>query len=100
MSEGGVSRGELAARMGYRNTSKAHRHLDRLMQGGATPPEFETRLVAALNIDTDQYGAAVEATRELEREEARQRQEAEIAAARAAFRPHLRVIPERRIPRP
>ena len=100
MSQRGVSRGELAARMGYQNTSKALRHLDRLMQGGVTLPEFETRLVAALNIDTDQYGAAMEATRELEREEARQRHEAEIAAARAAFRPHLRVIPERRIPRP
>jgi hypothetical protein len=100
IAERGVSRGRLAAHMGYRNTSKALRRLDAFLEAGEAGPEFRARLIAALDIDPVQFETAMEATRELQRDEARRRDEAELAAARAAFRPHLRVIPERRIPQP
>jgi len=86
--------------LGYRNTSKALRHLDHLLLGGEPPTDFHKRLAIALDIEPLRYEAAIEATRAFYREEKRKRDEAEIAAARAAFKPHLRVIPERTIPQP
>jgi hypothetical protein len=100
MAERGFSRGKLAVEMGYRNVSKALRRFDAFVAGEETTPEFRPRLTAALDIEPDQFEQALEATRTLQCDEARQRDEAEIAAARAAFRPHLRVIPERRVPEP
>jgi hypothetical protein len=100
IAERGISRGQLATHMGYRNTSKALRRLDAFLEAGAARPEFQARLIAALDIDPVQFETAMEATRDLQRDEARRRDEAELAAARAAFRPHLRVMPGRRIPQP
>ena len=100
MIESGLSRGALASATGYRNVSKALRHLDRLRQGGRVPPDFQVRLIAALRVEPADFEAAVEATREMQRDEERRRRETETALARAAFRPHLRVIPERRVPQP
>jgi len=96
----GFSRGTLASAMGYRNASKALRHLDRLKQNGQAPLDFQVRLIEALGVDPVDFESAMEATRTLQREEARRQREIETALARAAFRPHLRVIPERSIPQP
>jgi hypothetical protein len=100
MMKSGLSRGALASAMSYRNASKALRHLDRLKQDGQAPPDFQARLVVALGVDPADFDAAMEATRALQREETARQHEAETAAARMAFRPHLRVIPERRVPQP
>jgi hypothetical protein len=100
MTEQGLTRGKLATAMGYRNASKALRRLDELLQGGQAAPEFLTRLTAALTVDPATLEAAMEATRAVQREEACRQYEADIAAARLAFRPHLRVIPERSVPQP
>ncbi len=96
----GISRGDLARTLGYRNTAKALRRLDDFRRLGDAAPDFQARLTAALGVDPTEFGAAMDATREVLREEKRLRREAEEARARAAFRPHLRVIPERRIPSP
>jgi hypothetical protein len=100
MMERGLSRGALTSATGYRNGSKTLRHLDRLKQGGQVPPSFQARLVAALGVDPVDFEAVLQATREIQRVEDRRRREAEIALARAAFRPHLRLIPERLVPQP
>ena len=100
MMESGLSRGTLASATGYLNVSKALRHLDRLRQGGRTPPEFQAGLIAALGVEQADFEAAVEATRKMQRDEEQRRRETEVARARAEFRPHLRIIPERNVPQP
>jgi hypothetical protein len=86
--------------MGYRNTAKALRHLDRLLQGGHADAAFIARLAAALQLDPFALEAAQAATRAQQADDMRQQREARLAAERAAFRPHLRVVPERSVPQP
>lgn len=100
MTERGLSRGALASALGYRNVAKALRNLDTLKGSGRITPDFQARLIAALEVDPMLFEAAVQATRDIQRDEERQRREAELAQLRAAFRPHLRVIPERSTPQP
>ena len=59
MTERGVTRGALAAALGYRNNATSLRHLDRLVDGDEVPPEFHRRFMTGLGIDRRELNAAV-----------------------------------------
>ena len=100
LHELGMSRAALGRAMGYTNVAKALRRFDRLCALGSVHPDVIERARVALQLDTNAINTGLEATREQERIAQEAQRAAEIEAARARFRPHLRVVPERRVPSP
>lgn len=95
----GITRGELARRLGYANLGKGARRIDGLVGGDlARVPELINRLPEALDLAPNTIAQAVDET---QREAERLKQEhiaAEEAEWRASFRPHAIIITERTIP--
>jgi hypothetical protein len=96
----GLTRGDLAARLGYRNISKAHRALSSTLTTGIAPPHVSAHLADALEEDEALVAAVMAATNRQREDEARARLLARETAYRTAFKAHLRVETERVIPQP
>ena len=94
----GLSRAELVRRIGYRNPSSGCRSLDRLLEEGVMTPFLLEGLPRALELPEEVVGAAVRATADMLRLEEEEEEARLEAAERAAFRPHLFVVTERRVP--
>jgi transcriptional regulator with XRE-family HTH domain len=95
----GLTRRGLAERLGFRDLTKGHQALSKLMLTGTVPPSI-TNLADVLEVHTSVYDEAISATaRQQEAEQQRQligREE----TYRAGFRPHLQIQTERTIPSP
>lgn len=95
----GLTRADLAARLGYVNVPKALRRLDHLMQYGEDPVLLP-KLAGALGIDQERVEAAVAATKAERAEEDQKAAQRREAHQRATFRPHILIETECRIPQP
>jgi len=95
----GITRGELAKRLGYVNVSKALRRLDRLCEGNLSySADLLSTLPKAIEVERTVVDQAIEERKEQIRL-ARQRAEAEAEAHwRATFRPHAIILTEHRVP--
>jgi hypothetical protein len=95
MRELGLSRAELAARLGYRNFAKGMRRLDEVCQGQLERhSELLARLPYALKIDPKVVYGAENKTRAQMSEAARQAAVAQEQEWRAKFKPHAIVLTE------
>ena len=92
MQDLGITRGELARRMGYANVAKGCRRLDQICAGDVKIPEnLRAELARGLEVDADVVNEAIEFTRA-------ERIAAEARAYRESFKPHAVILTERRIP--
>jgi hypothetical protein len=101
MSELDLSRGELAARLGYKNLARGIRRIDALCNGDLerTKQLFEL-LPQALETSTQSVKLALEESfREIKSAE-EQQAEAREKLWRENFRPHVIIVTERTIPTP
>jgi hypothetical protein len=96
----GLSRSEVVRRLGYLNADKGHRRLGRLLTTGAVPPQIGSVLAAAFEVEPGTVQAAIAETAAQHHAEKEARLDAEDAAYRAAFRPHLRAEVEHAVPMP
>jgi hypothetical protein len=96
----GLTRGDLAARLGYRNISKAHRALSSTLTTGTVPPHMAAHLAGALEADEPLMAAVMAATQRQQEDEARSRLLARETAYRTAFKPQLRIETARTVPQP
>ena len=101
MTELGVSRGEFAKRLGYKNIAKGIRRIDALCEGGIEGTKhFLDALPQALETSAETVKRALDQTvRELELAE---KQEAEVRDKiwREDFCPHAVILTERTVPSP
>jgi hypothetical protein len=101
MTELGLSRGEFAKRLGYKNIAKGIRRIDGLCEGDVEgTKQFLDVLPRALEISAETVKHALDQTlRELELAE---KQEAETRDKiwRENFRPHAIILTERTVPSP
>jgi hypothetical protein len=96
----GLSRSEVVRRLGYQNADKGHRKLNRLLSSGVISAQIGCVLVAALEVEPGTVQAAIAETAAQHEREREARLDAEDAAYRAVFRPHLRAEVERAVPTP
>jgi hypothetical protein len=101
MTELGLSRGELAKRLGYKNTAKGIRRIDALREGHiAGTKQILDALPQALEISSETVKRALDQTvRELELAE-KQEAEARDKIWRENFCPHAIILTERTVPSP
>jgi hypothetical protein len=101
MTELGLSRGELAKRLGYKNLPKGIRRIDVLCDGDLEgTKQFLDALPQALETSAETVKLALEETvREIELVE-RQEAEARDKIWRENFRPHAIILTERSVPSP
>jgi uncharacterized protein (UPF0254 family) len=101
MTELGLSRGQFAKRLSYKNIAKGIRRIDALCEGNIEgTKQFLDVLPQALEISAETVKRALEETvREIELVE---RQEAETRDRiwRENFRPHAIILTERTVPSP
>ena len=101
MKELGLRRGQLAARLGYRNISKGCRRLEQVSSGDLAGKEaLLAKLPGALDLPREVVAKAIQET--IEEIERAQRAEEERAEARwrADFTPHAIITTERSVPSP
>ena len=96
----GLSRTDLVRRFGYRDLNSGHRALTGVLLTGIAPPFIQEKLADALQIDQELLDAVLVATAQQIHDETRTQVLAREDAYRAAFRPHLQVATERRVPSP
>jgi hypothetical protein len=96
----GLTRTELVRRLGYTSLSNGHRTLSGVLLTGAVPPFIAKTLAAALELDQDLIDTLLRATDQQRHDEARTRMLGMERAYHDAFRPHLQIQTERRIPSP
>ena len=96
----GLSRADLACRLGYQDTSNAHKALAEVLTTGTVPRHMQKHLAKALELDEAMVEAVLELT-------IRQRQDGWRARLlvweqqyAAEFQPHLRTETERIVPEP
>jgi hypothetical protein len=101
MIELGLSRGELAKRLGYKNIAKGIRRIDALRDGDLEgTKQFLDVLPQALELSAETVKRALDQTvRELESAE-KQEAEARDKIWRENFRPHAIILTERTVPSP
>jgi hypothetical protein len=101
LTELGLSRGEFAKRLGYRNIAKGIRRIDALCDGDLEgTKQFLDALPQALETSSDTVKLALEQTvRELELAE-KQEAEARDKLWRENFRPHAIILTEHTVPSP
>ena len=101
MTELGLSRGEFAKRLGYKNVAKGIRRIDALCEGDIDgTKQFLDVLPQALETSADTVKRALDQTvRELELAE-KQEAEARDKIWRENFRPHAIILTERTVPSP
>ncbi len=100
-TELGLTRGALARRLGFQNSTKALRRLEELCEGEFARTDALIRaLPSALDVPTHDIVRAVEESKfQLDAAKIKEAPEEE-AAWRAAFRPHAFIATERSIPEP
>lgn len=96
----GLSRSDLARRLGYRDIGGAHKALAQTLTTGKVPRHMWRHLAQALEIDQATLDAVVELTTRQHRDEATVQALAREAAYRTAFKPHLRFTTRCPIPKP
>jgi hypothetical protein len=96
----GLTRTDLVRRFGYSDLNSGQRAFTEFLMTGVVPSFIERKLAEALEIDQGFLDAVLLATARQLHDEARTQILAREAAHRAAFRPHLQVATERRIPSP
>ena len=96
----GLSRTDLVRRSGYRDLNSGQRALTELLQTGIVPSFIEMKLAGVLEVDQEFLDTVLLATARQLHDEARSRILAREDSYRAAFRPHLQVQTERRVPSP
>jgi hypothetical protein len=96
----GLSRTDLVCRFGYRDLNSGHRALTDVLLTGFVPRFIEKKCAESLEVEQDLVNAVLVATARQLRDEAGSQMLAREDAYRAAFRPHLQVETERRIPSP
>ena len=101
MAELGLSRGEFAKRLGYKNIAKGIRRIDALCDGDLEgTKQFLDVLPQALETSAETVKRALEQTvRELELAE-KQEAEARDKIWRENFRPHAVILTEKTVPSP
>jgi hypothetical protein len=101
MIELGLSRGELAKRLGYKNIAKGIRRIDAWRDGDLEgTKQFLNVLPQALELSAETVKRALDQTvRELESAE-KQEAEARDKIWRENFRPHAIILTERTVPSP
>ena len=101
MTELGLSRGEFAKRLGYKNLAKGIRRIDALCEGDIEgTKQFLDVLPQALETSAETVKRALEQTvREIEMAE-KQEAEARDQIWRENFRPHAVILTERTVPNP
>ena len=101
MTELGLSRGEFAKRLGYKNIAKGIRRIDALCEGDVEgTKQFLDVLPQALETSAETVKRALDQTvRELELAE-KQEAEARDKIWRENFRPHAIILTERTVPSP
>jgi plasmid maintenance system antidote protein VapI len=101
MTELGLSRGEFAKRLGYKNLAKGIRRIDALCEGDIEGTnQFLDVLPRALETSAETVKRALEQTaRELELAE-KQEAEARENIWRESFRPHAIILTEDTVPSP
>jgi hypothetical protein len=101
MTELGLSRGEFAKRLGYKNLAKGIRRIDALCDGDIEgTKQFLDVLPQALETSAETVKLALEQTvREIELAE-KQEAEARDKIWRENFRPHAIILTERTVPSP
>jgi len=96
----GLSRTDLVRRLRFANLHAGHASLTALMMTGSAPPTIAAKLDEVLEVEPDLINAVLVATARQVRDEAGSQMLMREDAYRAAFRPHLQVETERRIPSP
>jgi hypothetical protein len=96
----GLSRTELVRRLGYGNLNGGHAVLTELLMTGTQSPIIAPRLAEALDVDPDLLDQVSVATARQQHDEARAQILERERAYRAAFRPHLQIQTERKVPSP
>jgi hypothetical protein len=96
----GLTRSDLVRRLGYENSSNGHRALTELLMSGFQSPTITPRLADALEVEPDLLDQVWMATARQQHDEARAQILERERAYRAAFRPHLQIQTERRVPSP
>jgi hypothetical protein len=96
----GLSRSGLVRRFGYADLGRGHRALAELLTTGTAPPLIAKHLAAALEVEQDFLDAVLRATAGQQHDEARAQVLEWRRTYRDAFRPHLQVQTERRVPSP
>jgi len=101
MTELGLSRGDFAKRLGYKNIAKGIRRIDALCEGDLNgTKQFLDVLPQALETSAETVKLALEQTvREIELAE-KQEAEARDKIWRENFRPHAIILTERSVPSP
>jgi hypothetical protein len=96
----GLTRSDLVRRFGYRGLTSGHAALSGFLRSGIVPPFIEEKLADALEVEEGILDAVLLATARQRHDEASARTLTNEEAYRAAFRPHLQVETERRVPSP
>ena len=92
MQDLGITRGELARRMGYANIAKGCRRLDQIFSGKVRMAEnLRVELAQGLDVDAEVINESIEFTRA-------EQMAAEDTAYRESFKPHAVILTERKIP--
>jgi transcriptional regulator with XRE-family HTH domain len=96
----GLSRAELARRMGYANPTKALTRFDNLVRGRSEPAYILERIVDALGLNPDIVAQATAETEETSRGEEEEAARMQEAQDRATFEPYVVVETSRSMPQP
>jgi hypothetical protein len=96
----GLTRSDLVRRFGYGGLTSGHAALSGFLKTGIVPSFIEKKLANALAIEQGMLDAVLVTTARQLHDEASARTLAREEACRAAFRPHLQVETERRVPSP
>jgi hypothetical protein len=96
----GLTRTDLVRRFYYRDLNSGHAALRSLLLTGVVPSFVEKKLARALEVEQEFLDTVLVATARQLHDEARAQILAREDAYRSAFRPHLQVATERRVPSP
>jgi hypothetical protein len=96
----GLTRTDLVRRFGYSDLNSGQRAFTGFLMTGVVPSFIERKLAEALEIDQEFLDAVLLATARQLHDEARSQILVREDAYRSAFRPHLQVATERRVPSP
>jgi len=96
----GLSRTDLVRRLGFENLNAGHHGLTELLMTGVQSPTIAPRLAEAFEVEADLLDEVSMATARQQHDEARVQILERERAYRAAFRPHLQVQTERKVPSP
>jgi hypothetical protein len=96
----GLSRSDLARRLGYRPIGSAHRALGEALRTGTVPAHMRKHLADALALDKAVIDSVIEATSHQKQDQWRTRLLAEEREYVAHFQPHLRTETARTVPQP